>query len=63
VSRDRFELVDSCSGSYYKISYELEMRLEAAISFRLIFEGKISFYPMALWRRKVGLLTKRNLGR
>ena len=39
MSHDRFETVNSGGGNYYKVSYELEMRLDAAISFRLIFEG------------------------
>lgn len=39
MSHDRFQMVNSGGGSYYKISYELEMRLDTAISFRLIFQG------------------------
>lgn len=40
VPKSDFEIVSSNNGDYYKISYHVEMRFEAAISFRLLFKGR-----------------------
>ena len=39
VPKEKFELVESSKGSYYKASYKLEMRFEAMITFRLRYDG------------------------
>jgi hypothetical protein len=40
VPKDRFKITNSGEGDYYKIEYELEMRFEAAVSFRMRLGGK-----------------------
>ena len=42
VSPSEFERVESGSGSYYKVLYDIEMSFEATISFHLLFKGTCS---------------------
>lgn len=39
IPKDKFEVAQSTKGSYYKIWYSVEMRFEAMITFRLLFDG------------------------
>jgi hypothetical protein len=40
IPKEKFEIVESSKGNYYKISYQIEMRFEAMITFALKFDGK-----------------------
>jgi hypothetical protein len=44
VPHSEFELVNGSDGQYYKISYDIVMHFEAAISFRLVINGKTMLY-------------------
>ena len=39
IPKSSFQLISKSSGDYYKISYALEMRFSATISFKLIIGG------------------------
>lgn len=41
IPPSEFQLVSSNNGDYYKISYDIEMSFEAAISFRLLFKDQV----------------------
>lgn len=43
VNPSEFEIVEGSGGNYYKISYEVEMSFEAAISFKLVVGGMLLF--------------------
>jgi hypothetical protein len=41
IPKEKFEVTHSSRGSYYKIWFQVEMRFEAMITFRLRFDGEI----------------------
>jgi hypothetical protein len=48
IPKEKFEVTHSSRGSFYKIWYQVEMRFEAMITFRLRFDG-MHFFSVSNW--------------
>jgi len=41
VPKNEFQVITTSQGEHYRISYDIQMTLEAMISFKLVYKGKI----------------------